>query len=118
MGTEQTLRVIGSRTGGAANVWRREGDLSGDFTVDYEGERIVVVDARDVRTGGRARVDPGGVEVFERPKHLKRPVQAAVVEPEDERAGVFDRASLKLRSAERHDSSEIEVTIDFEDEPS
>jgi acetyl/propionyl-CoA carboxylase alpha subunit len=64
VGTEQTLRVIGSRTGGAANVWRLEGDLSGDFTVDYEGERIVVVDARDVRTGGRARVDPGGVEVL------------------------------------------------------
>ena len=62
-GVERTLRAVGSRTSGE-NAWHLEGDVAGDFVVETAGDRVTVRDERGERTGGRARVDAGGVEVL------------------------------------------------------
>ncbi len=62
-GVERTLRAVGSRTNGE-NAWHLEGDVAGDFVVETAGDRVTVRDERGERTGGRARVDAGGVEVL------------------------------------------------------
>ena len=60
VGTRRSIAVIGSQRDGG--TWQLSGDQSGEVELAVTGDRIVV-HTEGKRFGGRATVDPGGVEV-------------------------------------------------------
>ncbi len=70
------------------------------------------------------RHESQGFEVFERPSMKRRIAEAAAPSPEaeapvEEPAGMFDRASLRLKVAkpvEPLESAEIEIPIHFDED--